>query len=229
MRRPRLRLLRRKLTRILGNCDAAMMSSLAEPGKVTNFPSHLTPSIIRNHFPIGCPDCPMGNLQRRPSQYSDLSSSSIGGEFEVDYKGKWTNADGRSAPTFKKELYSFTAVDTSSIYIFTRLCPNCLAVIDHLESLRLFAVSSGKTLTVIRTDNEFLTSSAIHWAREHNVKFKVSIPFEHDNVKVVERTHRTLQEMTVKCLAFKPHLSPAYWGMAYEHCALLHNMDILST
>ena len=132
----------------------------------------------------------MGNLQRRHSQYSDSASSPIGSEFEVDFKGKWTDADGRPAPTFKKELYSFTAVDTSSRYIFTGLCPNRVAVIDHLECLRLFVVSSGKTLTVIRTDDEFRTSSAIHWAREHNVKFKVSIPFEHDTVKVVERFKR---------------------------------------
>ena len=99
-----------------------------------------------------------------------------------------------------------------------------MGVIDHLESLRLFLASSGKTLTVIRTENEFLTPSAIHWTRQHNVIFKVSIPFKHDTVKVVERTHRTLQEMTVKCFAFKPHLSSAFWGMAYEHCALLHNI-----
>ena len=52
----------------------------------------------------------------------------------------------------------------------------------------------------------------------------MSIPFEHDTVRLVERTHRTLQEMTVKSLAFKPDLSLAYWGMAYAHNALLHNI-----
>ena len=30
--------------------------------------------------------------------------------------------------------------------------------------------------------------------------------------------------MTVKSLAFKPHLSPAYWAMACQHCAFLHNI-----
>ena len=52
----------------------------------------------------------------------------------------------------------------------------------------------------------------------------MSIPFEHDTVRLVERTHRTLQEMTVKSLAFKPHLSSSDWGMAYSHNALLHNI-----
>ena len=49
--------------RILGHCDAATMRSLAVPGKVMSFPSHLTPSVIRKHFPIACIDCPQGNLR----------------------------------------------------------------------------------------------------------------------------------------------------------------------
>ena len=46
----------------------------------------------------------MGNLKQRPPIYSDTSSLAIGSKFEVDYKGKWTDSDGRPAPTFKKEL-----------------------------------------------------------------------------------------------------------------------------
>ena len=121
---------------------------------------------------------------------------------------------------FRNELYSVTAVDMNSKYIYTKLCQNRVQVIDHLESLRLFVTSSYCTFRVIRTDNGFVTSSTIHWARQHQIIFKTSIPFEYDTVWLVERTHRILQEMTVKSLAFKPHLSPAYWGMAYEHNAM---------
>ena len=156
--------------------------------------------------------------------YSATSSPSIGSEFEVDYESKWTDSDGRPAPTFKKELYSLTAADASSRYIFIKLCPNRVGVIDHLESLHLFVATTGRNLQVIRTNNEFLTSSALHWTRQYHIIFEVSIPFEHDTVRVVERTHRTLQEMTVKCLAFKSHLSSAYLDVAYEHCALLNNI-----
>ena len=60
-----------------------------------------------------------------------------------------------------------------------------------------------------------------HWAKQHNIIFKVSIPFKHDTVRVVEHTHRTLQEMTLKSLAFKPHLSSAYLGIAYTHNLIL--------
>ena len=74
--------------RILGHCDVATLVSMAAPGKVDNFPVHLTPASIRKHFPTACPDCPHGNLQRRPSFYSPSASLSIGEEFELDYKGK---------------------------------------------------------------------------------------------------------------------------------------------
>ena len=178
------------------------------------------PASIRKHFPIACPDCSHGNLQRRFSLYSPPALLSIGEEFELDYKGKWTDSHGKPAPTFRNELYSFIAVDTNSKYIQTKLCQ----VIDHLESLRLFVASSNRTLRVIRTDNEFVTSSAIQWTRQDNTTFKTSIPFERGIVRLVECTYRTLQLMAVKILAFNHHLSSRYWRMAYELNAVLHNI-----
>ena len=57
----------------------------------------------------------------------------------------------------------------------------------------------------------------------NKITFTPSIPREHGTVRSVERVYRTLQEMVVKSLALKPHLSPEFWGMAY-----LHNIDILN-
>ena len=202
----------------------ATLVSHSTPRKVLNFPTHLTHAVIRKHFPISCPDYPSGNLQRRFSMFTLVSSSDIGAEWELDYKGPWTGPDGKRAPTYRKELYSLTAIDSASKFIKTRLCINRVGVIQHLEEIRLFVAEKGRTLRILRTDNEFLTSAATHWAKRHNILFKASIPFEHDTVRVVERTHRTLQEMTVKALAFKPHLSSEYWGLAYEHSAILHNI-----
>ena len=118
---------------ILGHCDAPTLISPASPSKVANFPSHITPTVIRKHFPIACPDCPQENLQRHPSHYSATSSPSVGTEFEIDYKEKWTDANGCPAPTFQKDLYSFTAVDANFRYIFTKLCRNRVGMVDHLE------------------------------------------------------------------------------------------------
>ena len=65
----------------------------------------------------------------------------ISEEFELDYKGKWTDnyKQGKLAPSFRNELYSVTAVYTNSRYIYTKLCQkvqNRVHAIDpsHLES-----------------------------------------------------------------------------------------------
>ena len=80
---------------------------------------------------------------------------------------------GTTCSTFQRELYSFTAVDTQSKYVYIKLCPNRDGVFDHLESLRLFVAATGRTLRFIRTDNKLVTSSAVHWAHQHNIQFHV--------------------------------------------------------
>ena len=143
----------------------------------------------------------------------------MGGRF----KGKWTGPDGCPSPTFQQQLYSFTAVDYSSKFVFSRLCCNILSVTAHLEALRIFALESNRIIRYIRTDNKFITSSTTAWASSNKILFIPSIPHEHDTVRSVECVHRTLQEMVVKLLALKPHLSPSFWGLSY-----LHNVDILN-
>ena len=83
---------------------------------------------------------------------------------------------------------------------------------------------SGKILKVIRTDNEFLTKQAQNWAATNGVSFQPSTPDEHNTVRRVERVHRTLQEMVVKALAHKQHLSPQFLGYAYLHFADMLNI-----
>ena len=97
--------------------------------------------------------------------------------------------------------------------MFVRLCRNRLSVTAHLEALRLFVLKSDRTIRYPRTYNELITSTTAAWAREHQIIFISSIPHEHDTVRVVEWTHRTLLEMVVKSLAYKPHLSPSFWGL----------------
>ena len=91
-----------------------------------------------------------------------------------------------------------------------------------MEALRLFALEFDWIIRYIRTDNEFITSTTTAWAASHKILFIPSIPHEH-TVRSVEQVHRMLQEMVVKSLALKPHLSPAFWGLSY-----LHRIDILN-
>jgi hypothetical protein len=118
--------------------------------------------------------------------------------FEVDIQGKWTDSTGKPAKSFGGDLYAMAAVDCSFKLIFKRTTQTRVLLVDHLESLRLSVASSGKHLKTIRTDNEYLTLLSRQWALSHDTVFQPSIPLEHNTVRTVERTHRTLQEMVVK-------------------------------
>ena len=78
---------------------------------------HLSAASIRKNFPLSYPDFPLGNLQRRKSQYSAPSKpSTIGVEWKVDFKGKWTGPDGRLSPTFQQQLYLHIGKDFVETY-----------------------------------------------------------------------------------------------------------------
>ena len=90
--------------RLFGHCDAETLISLSSPPSECNILAHLSAASIRKHFQFSCPDCPLGNLQHRKSQYSAPSEpSTIGVEWEVDFKGKCTGPDDRPSPTFQQQ------------------------------------------------------------------------------------------------------------------------------
>jgi hypothetical protein len=209
----------------LGHPDADLMINFfsSNPTLLTRYNS-LTPANIRKYFPKTCPDCPLGNLQDRHPPAVPVLDDTPGSTFEIDFKGKWTDKFGQPVKTFQGQLYTLTAVDSATGFVFSRLVKSRLSVVDHLEALRRFVAASDKTLRYIRTDNEFVTKLSRAWAASNNIIFQPSIPFEHNTVRQVERMHRTLQEMVVKSMANKPHLSPQFWGLAYLHCSHLHNL-----
>jgi hypothetical protein len=131
--------------------------------------------------------------------------------FELDFKGKSTDAAGK----LQGHLNTFTAVDASTRFIFAKLAKSRLSVVDNLGALRISVLNSNKTLRVIRTDNEFVTSLSKTSAKYHNIQLQPSIPFAHNTLRHVERLHRTLQEMVVKALSNKTHLSAQFWGLPY--------------
>jgi hypothetical protein len=200
-----------------------MVQTFATPIFKKSHP-HLTAKVIRKYFPTSCPDCPVGNFQMRHPPVDPVIHHGPGEVFEVDIQGKWTDAAGKPAKSFSGDIYAFAAIDCASDLVFARTIQTRVSLVDHLEALRLSALSTGKELKVIRTDNEYITLLSKAWALSHNVSFQPSIPFEHNTVRRVERVHRKLQEMVVKSLAHKSHLSPEYWSMCYMHCVDLHNV-----
>jgi hypothetical protein len=209
----------------LGHADAEVMIKFFTSNNLPiDSNQTLTSSNIRKFFPTTCPDCPLGNLQAKPAPFVPVPDETPGSTFELDYKGKWTDASGRPTKTFQGHLYTFTAVDSATGFVFSKLAKSRLSVVDKLEALRLTIANSGRVLKVIRTDNEFVTRLSKAWAKIHNIQFQPSIPYSHNTVRHIERLHRTLQEMVVKCLANKPHLNSQFWGHAYMHCVHLHNI-----
>jgi hypothetical protein len=208
----------------LGHQDVEVMVQTFNTSIFKKSHPHLTSTIIRKHFPTSCPDCPIGNLQMRHPPVDPVTHHGPGEAFEVDIQGKWTDSAGKPAKSFSGDIYAFAAIDCATDLVFARTIQTRVSLVDHLEALRVSALSTGKVLKVIRTDNEYITLLSKAWALSHNISFQPSIPFEHNTVRRVERVHRTLQEMVVKALAHKPHLSPEYWSMCYMHCVDLHNV-----
>jgi len=213
---------------LLGHPSIETMISIIESSSISNFPPELTIQAVRKYFPFNCISCPAGQLARRPPLAPEISTTSLPGEeFEVDFKGPWHNADGTQVLSLARNKLMFTAVDVHKGFVFTRGTPSTANPVKHLEKLRLFVLKrTGNRLKVIRSDDDFWDKSIKAWASkpEVNISLLPCIPHEHDRVKRVERMHRTLSEMTNKCLAFKPHLGDPYWELCYKHCADLQNI-----
>jgi hypothetical protein len=77
---------------------------------------------------------------------------------------------------------------------------------------------------IISTMAPYSPGRLSYGAKTHDIQFQPSLPYAHNTVRHVERLHRTLQEMVVKCLSNKSHLSSQFWGLAYMHCVHLHNI-----
>ena len=214
---------------LLGHPSIDTMLAIVQSSAISNLPSDLTASAIRKYFPFNCSTCPASQLAVRPPAPLLPSTTSFPGEeFEVDFKGPWTDATGAQISSFSNNKYSFTAVDVHADYAYASFARTTKNPVQYLERLRLFALKkTGNRLKVLRVGNEFMDNTAVHsWADqpEINVTILPAIPNEHDRITKVERLHRTLQDMVNKTLHGKPHLGSRYWEKSYRHCIDLYNI-----
>ena len=79
-------------------------------------------------------------------------------------------------------------------------------------------------MKTLRIDSEFLTDEINTWAMNNMIKLLPCIPEEHETLPDIERSHRTIQEIVVKVLHNKPHLTFRYWGMDYFDVLMKMNM-----
>ena len=78
-------------------------------------------------------------------------------------------------------------------------------------------VPAGSRIKIMLTDNELIKTQCLEYCGNHpdgKVKLPGYIPYEHGQIGEIERSHRTLQDSTVKALYNKPHLDEKCWGMA---------------
>ena len=103
----------------MGHADIKTMLLIAtriasHPSEFHGFHREFTPAIIRKYFPVTCNACPLGNLNRRPSNVAAGTSSPreilSGEEMEIDIHGKVSDSAGRPSPTFSGALYWILAM-----------------------------------------------------------------------------------------------------------------------
>jgi len=209
------------------HADVETMVAIVTKKTYTNLPAELTAKVIRKHFPI-CVACPVGNLAVVPmSKKANACSADIGEEWEVDIKGPWSDEHGKSVKSFSNCRYCFVARDRKSKKIVAFLIRTRSNLQRHLLRLIAYVISFGRRVKLIRTDNELLKNDAIKECLENHPKGRIElqacIPYEHGQIGGVERSHRTLQDCTVKALYGKQHLSPRYFGMAYLDAVFKYN------
>ena len=214
---------------LLGHPSIDTMLDIVSSSSIDNLPSELTTAAIRKYFPFNCPTCPASQLAKRPAALLLSNATQLPGEeFEVDFKGPWTDAAGTQIPSFSNNKYSFTALDVNADFAYASFARTTKNPLQYLERLRIFALKkTGNRLKVLRVGDEFMKNKAVHaWADQPEIKVTLlpAIPYEHDRLTKVERIHRTMQDMVNKCLHGKPHLGPKYWEKAYRHCIDLYNI-----
>jgi hypothetical protein len=200
----------------LGHPSMAIMLNMISSGTYNNLPKELTTKAIRKYFPL-CAECPIGNLARSPlPQMCTPREIAIGDEFQIDLEGPWLKSDSDEyLTTFSGCKYTLTAIDMMSRMPFGWLLKSRKHLIRYLEELRLAIQAMGRQLKVLRTDDEFITTEIKAWCLKEHITLLPCVPYEHAQIGVVERVHRTFRDAMVKCMANKPHLDSRLWGLCW--------------
>ena len=200
----------------LGHPSMAVMIDMISSNTYTNLPKELTTKAIRKYFPL-CAECPLGNLARSPLPQTCTPQNIVAGEqFQIDLEGPWLKSDSNDhLTTFSGCKYTLTAIDMKSRMPFGWLLKSRKHLIRYLEELRLAVSAMGRTLKVLRTDDEFITIEIRAWCLKEKITLLPCVPYEHAQIGVVERVHRTFRDAMVKCMANKPHLDTRLWGLCW--------------
>ena len=102
-------------------------------------PWEFTPAITRKYYPVTFNACPLGNLNRRPSNVAADKSSPreiLPGEaMEIDIRGNVSDSAGSPSPSFSGALYWILAVCRASDLFWGKTLTSRKDLFRHLDTL----------------------------------------------------------------------------------------------
>ena len=154
----------------LGHPSMDTMIDIFSSQAYVNLPSDLSPSVIRKYFPT-CAECSIGNMSRKPlPSYATDRDILPGEEFQLDLEGPWVKADSNEPQdTYSGCRYTMTAIDMKTGMPFGWLLKNRTKLVQYLNDLLLEVSMLDRTLKVLRTDDEFVTTEITLWCKANKI------------------------------------------------------------
>ena len=112
----------------------------------------------------------------------------------------------------------------ASDYAYSASISSRAGLLLYVIRLRDFVHACGKTLKILRTDNEFLTKAIRSWCAANQITLLPSLPHRHNKTRRIERFHRSTSDLMMKQLANKAHLTPQYWSLSWQHAVDMRNI-----
>ena len=191
-----------------------------------DWPTELTPRVVRKYFPTTCASCPLGNLQGNDC-YDQFQPTSFG-QVEIDLKF-WTQSPGKRAYSFCKHHISGTCIDLKSGMPFGATFFFRKKTVWWIRQLHNTFRRAGHSLTLIRADNEFDSAEIRTFCNSENIDLVFSRLYQKDKTHRVERSDRTVQESVVKMITDRSHLDFRFWCFEFYHTLALLNLRPDST
>ena len=133
----------------MGHADIKTMLLVSHPSEFHGFPRGYILAIICKYFPVTCNACPLGNLNRRPSNVTAGSFSPRkilpGEEMEIDIHGKVSDSTGRPSPSFSGALYWILAVCRATGLLWGKTLKSRKDLFRHLDKLHGWSLLGAKS------------------------------------------------------------------------------------
>ena len=96
-----------------GHPGVNQMANMIRQGQIIGLPAGFTIETLRKYFPT-CPECSLGNIQRRPHpKTAEPDQYRMGEKFQVDFQGPYfKNKNQTPGQSIGGATLSFTAIDS---------------------------------------------------------------------------------------------------------------------